>query len=379
MQIFKWSNKAFSIQKALHTFNTPSLSMRILHQNRKDGIVKVRVQSLDDLWYLKGILTEGDLVKGRTYRRIRDDTKARADKGERVPITIALRVDSWEFAAYITRLRITGKIEAGPEDLISMGSYHTLEVKPDDVITIIKVQWKKWELDRLKDAIDAAKTPLVLIVGVEDGEAELGVVRSFGVDFPVRIAPTVAGKREVKDQEKGTREFNQEVAKKIDEVMKKEGINACIIAGPGFYKDNLMAHMKDKLPKVAEKCVLESAGCGGRVGIAEILKKGVVERIAKDSRVARESKAVERLFEEIGTDGLAVYGPDEVKTAIEYSAVKTLLLTDVYLRKGQNVDGIIKKTKAMRGDVMIISSEHDAGERLQGIGGIGAVLRFAIG
>ena len=36
----------------------------------------------------------------------------------------------------------------------------------------------------------------------------------------------------------------------------------------------------------------------------------------------------------------------------------------------------MKDAEAAKGDVMIVSTGHDAGRQLQGIGGIGALLRF---
>jgi len=353
--------------------------MKILHQNKKEGVIKVRPETLDDLWYLKGIICQGDFVKGKGYRRVRDDEKLRADKGVRVPMTLGLRVESVEFAPYVNRLRVTGVIEEGPEDLISLGSHQTIDVKPTDTLTIVKDRWKNWELDRLKDAVKAGKTPLVLIVAVEEGEAEFGVVRSYGIDFPARITVTVSGKREIKEQETTKKEFFHEVAKKLEEVMKKEDIKACILCGPGFTKDGLYDYLKEKHPAVAKKCRMESAGTGGRVGIAEIIKKGVVERIARDSRVSYESRLVEHLFAEIGKgSGLGAYGPEEVKKALDMGAVDKLLVTDTFLRKDKGADALLEGARRTGGEGVIVSTEHDAGERLEGIGGVGAILRYPV-
>jgi protein pelota len=353
--------------------------MKILHQNKKEGVIKVRPETLDDLWYLKGLICQGDFVRGKGYRRVRDDEKLRADKGVRVPMTLGLRVESVEFAPYVNRLRITGVIEEGPEDLISLGSHQTIDIKPTDTLTIVKERWKNWELDRLKDAVKAGKTPLVLIVCVEDGEAEFAVVRSYGIDFPARITVTVSGKREIKEQETTKKEFFSEVGKKLEEVMKKEDIKACILAGPGFTKDGLINYLKDKHPTVAGKCRLESAGTGGRVGISEIIKKGVVERIAKESRVSYETLLVEQLFSEIGKEsGLGAYGPEEVRKALDIGAVEKLLVTDTFLRKDKNADTLLEGVRKTGGEGVIISTEHNAGERLEGIGGVGAILRYAV-
>ncbi|MBU2560314.1 mRNA surveillance protein pelota [archaeon] len=353
--------------------------MKVLHRNLKEGKIKLRPENPDDLWYTKSIIKEGDLVSGRTYRRIKDEEKKRADKGVRVPISVDLRVQDSEFARYIMRLRVSGKIEKGPEDLISMGTFHTIEVKPNDTITIKKDRWKNWELDRIKEAEKAAKTPLVLVVCVEDGDAEFAIIRRYGVDFVVRVCVNVSGKKVVKEHETTMKEFLGDVSKKIGDVLKTEEIHTTLICGPGFVKENLLAYIKEKSPGIAKSCYIEGTGTGGRAGIQEILKRGIIERIVSESRVSYETGLFERLLEEISkSSGLAAYGLDEVKTALKYGAIDKLLISDEFLRNYEGSDRLIENTKSKQGTVVIVSMEHDAGERLHKLGGVGAILRFPI-
>ncbi len=353
--------------------------MKILHRDYKEGRVKVMPESLDDLWYLKGIIAKGDTVHGTSFRRIRDDEKLRADKGVRVPVRLGIVVKSIEFAAYITRLRVSGKIMEGPEDLISYGTFHTIEIKPRDVISIKKVRWRKWEAERLKEAEKAAKTPLVLILCIEDGEAEFAVVRRYGIDYVARVTTTVSGKWVEKEHETTMKEFFDTTTGKLVEILKKEKVKFVVLCGPGFTKENLFNSLKNRHPKIAKICRVEGAGTGGRVGIQEIIKRGIVDRIVEDSRISIETMLVERVFKEIGRGTmLAAYGIGEVKNALELGAVEKLLISDKFLRKC-NADRFIEKTRAIRGESIIVSTEHEAGERLESIGGIAAILRFRIG
>ncbi len=352
--------------------------MKIIHRNLKEGKIKIKPENLDDLWYLKSIIETGDLVSSKTYRRVKDDTKLRADTGTRKLVFLSIQVDDVEFHTYINRLRVSGIIKAGPEDTISLGSHHTVEIKPNDVFSITK-HWKKWQLDRLKEAVESAKEPLVMIVGLEEGEAEFALIRKYGIDFVVRVTTSVSGKKDAKAHEIKAKEFYGEVAKKITEVLKQEGINTMILCGPGFAKDNLLDFLKEKDPQTAKLAHMESAGTGGRVGIQEVIKKGVIDRVVEESRVTYETVLMEKVLSEISKNtNLATYGLSEVKNAIKYGAIETLLLSDVFLRKYGSVDGLIEETKKKKGDVAIISTEHEAGEKLEAIGGIAAVLRFPI-
>jgi len=352
--------------------------MKIIHSDRKEGLIKLKPESLDDLWYLKGIIADGDLVKGKGYRRIRDDEKLRPDKGERVPVTLELEVEGVEFHPYIHKLRLAGKITGAPDDVVSMGSHHTLEVQPGEILTIKKV-WRDWHLERLREAEKASKTPLVLIVCIEEGEADFAIVRRYGLDFISRIATTIAGKREAKEHEATAKEFYKDVAEKVAEAQKKDSIEGVIIAGPGFAKETLMDVLKNDYPDVAAVSILESIGSGGKTGIHEVIKRGAVERVAKESRISLETKMVEKVFEGIAKDsGLAEYGIEDVKKGIEFGAVEKLLVCDSQLKKDSGIDKILRDVKKGGGEVIIVSTEHEAGERLDSMGGIAAILRFRV-
>jgi protein pelota len=353
--------------------------MKILHRNLKEGKFKLRPESIDDLWYLKSIIEEGDAVYGVAYRRVRDEERVRADKGERVRMFLGIKVKQVEFAPYAMRLRITGEVFSGPEDLISFGTHQTLEVKPGDEVTLQKQEWRRWHLERLAEAEKAAKEARVLIVAIEEGEAELALVRRYGVDYVARIASSIAGKRYAAQHEASAKQFYAEVAKKIAEVVEKERVEVVILAGPGFWKESLLEAIKERYPKLAKRCYLQATGCGGRSAVQEVLKRRAIERILEESRISEETALVERFYEELAKDGLAAYGIAEVSKAIDYGAVDTLLISDAFLRKHPESDLLIEKARAIKARVLIVSTEHEAGERLEAIGGLAAILRYKVG
>ena len=258
---------------------------------------------------------------------------------------LALRVDNVEFHRHTNRLRVGGIIESGPEDLISLGSHHTLEFEPNEVISITKA-WKRWQLDRLKEAVKSSKAPLVLIVAIEEGEADFAVIRRHGIEFGARITTNVSGKRVEKEHEVTAKEFYGNVAKHVEEVIAQKKVGALIIAGPGFAREKLHDTLKEKYPKVVSIAHLHAAGSGGRTGVHEVLKSGAVERVAAENRVALETKLVEEVMTEItNKQPLAVYGLKEVEGAIKSGAAHTMLLSDVFLRRYENADNIIESAK----------------------------------
>jgi protein pelota len=344
--------------------------MKVRHYKEE---TKIRVEDLDDLWYIRSVLEKGDEVSGSSYRRLKDETKTRADKGQRIRVFLGVKHVDSDFHEHSKTLRVTGPLSQSSDPIVTLGSYHTLEIGVGDTITI-KKSWKRWQLERLKEAEKTSKVGLILVVAVEEGEADFAVLRRFGIDYAFRISKTLAGKEMEEKYTESAMGFYDAVTKKIVEMKKKEGVEAVILCGPGFAKEKIFDRLKSR--KV-DGVFLESAGCGGRAGIQEVLKRGAVSKIVEESRVAIETRLVEEVFTRIAKDGLAAYGFKEVTSAANLGAVDTLLVTYAFLRK-HNPDALMERVKGRRGEILVVSQEHDAGERLEAIGGIAALLRFPI-
>ena len=111
--------------------------MKITYQDRKKGIIELLPETLDDLWHLSHIIAEGDTVYSKTTRRIQDNTgdKLRSDRGVKKTFTLGVSVEDVSFHIFTGKLRIIGSIIKGPEDLIPLGSHHTIEAKLNTPIT----------------------------------------------------------------------------------------------------------------------------------------------------------------------------------------------------------------------------------------------------
>jgi protein pelota len=72
-----------------------------------------------------------------------------------------------------------------------------------------------------------------------------------------------------------------------------------------------------------------------------------------------------------------------VEKANSMGAIDKLLLTDSLLRealdeKRESIERLIREVENRRGEVIIVSVEHEAGVKLNSLGGIAALLRFPI-
>ncbi len=344
--------------------------MRVLHQDTKTGEIKVQVDSLDDLWHLYNIISEGDMVSAVTFRReeTRSD-KIRAERGTKKKMRLGIRVEKLDFHEFEDRLRILGVIERGPQDL---GSHHTFNVREGDTLTIIKEEWAKPQLDRIKRAVEDAAEPRMLFVSLDTEEATLAVLRQFGLKELANIQAPGSGKM-YESKEDG--DYEGDTLRKI-ELSAEPGV-PIVILGPGFAKESLMAKGKEQYPELFENVHLFHTGQSGMPGIHELMKRGMGAEVLEHSRMAKEVNLVETVLERIARDGLVAYGPEQVELAAQMGAVETLLILDSLVRD-REMDDLMRMVEEARGKVVVVSEHHDAGEELEALGGLAALLRFRV-
>lgn len=352
--------------------------MKITYQDKKDGIIELLPEILDDLWHLSHIIQVGDTITSKTTRRIQDTTgdKIRSDRGVKKTFTLDVKIETISFHMFTGKLRLTGIITKGPEDLIPIGSHHTIEAKLNTPIKIIKDNWDKWSLKRINQAIESSKKLSAIIICIEDNTADIGLIRQYGVEYYGPILGNISGKRNLdKNRGKTVREFYNTI---IETIERFNNISTYIIAGPGFYKNDFLKFLQEKHKDLSKKAMLENTGTGGRTGIQEILKKGVIEKLTTENRIGFEISQLNKAFEEMSKQNpKVVYGVEEVKQAANLGAVDKLLILDTIIRE-KDFESTMDLVENMSGKVTVISSEHEGGEQLKGLGGAIAWLRYSI-
>jgi len=348
--------------------------------------MKLKIENLDDLWILFNVLSKGDHVYSKTFRRVKQSQEtARSDKGERIPVFLGIEVEDVSFHSFSDRLRIKGKIISGPEDLISMGSYHTLNVDIGTYLEIVKDHWSRIELKRINEAAKSTSRQNIVLCAVDSGESTLAVVSEYQTKIVARLTENIPGSRASdKENQSVFNKFFSEIYDTIRTVLETYNANYVIIAGPGFVKDHLYEYILNKNPGLKGKIILDTVSGGDVSGINEIIKRGAALNILADLRVIEESKLVDEVLKRLGKNQTNVaYGFEAVKKAAMIGAVETILVLDELLRESDlekrtelyNLLDTIEKTG---GKINIISSAHQPGDLLKGLSGIAAILRFEI-
>lgn len=346
--------------------------MRLLGQDKRLRSMKLFVSTLDDLWHLYNIILPGDKVTATTQRTVTLDRgiDAGEEKVRRKTMTLTVEVERVEFHDFANRLRVLGSIVGGDEQ----GRHHTLNIEPLDELSIAKpTDWKDHHIARVQEAVRAAESPKVVFVAIEDGEATLAVLRQYGLQEVGVVAGPGSGKRTGKEEDRGP--WFGEIHLGLKTLIPDSG--TALVVGPGFTKDQFLAWMKDKHPDMAKRVLVDSTAHAGVVGIREAMKRGLVDRVDKEARVAVETRMVEKVMEAIGMAKPSAYGEAEVKRALDLGAANLLLVTDRMVREG-NAEALLALAKGTQCEAHVISTGHEAGKRLDLMGGAAALLRYAM-
>jgi len=344
--------------------------MKVLARYDRERGIKLILETIDDLWHLHLLLKEGDEAKALTSRREEQKAdKLRSSRGDKVKMVLGIEVQKVEFHPFSDRLRVHGTIKTGPRDL---GSFHTLNLGLGDNVTIYKQEWARHELQRIRDAEEATKRPLVTICAIDDDDATIGQLRQYGVQQSATVPSGLSGKQYSSSKDDKKRYFT-EVVDALVNVHKPD--SPLFIIGPGFLKEELTTFGKQKDPEVFRKTYVKATGSAGMAGIQEALKGGFITSAVAEQRVEQETTLVEQLFAEISKSGMASYGEKEVNENLAAGAVQTLLVSDSLLKQSK-ADALLKTAEASGAKTMIISSLHEAGQKLDAIGGVAALLRY---
>ncbi len=345
--------------------------MRILGKDGSSGEVKVLPETDDDIWHLYNVICVGDLVTASTTRRDeKADDKLRAERAEKKRMTLGVRVEKIEYDGDGLRMRLLGVIEEGPQDI---GQHHTLMIEPGEPLRISKEHWKQTQMDRLETAARDTVKPRIVFVSLDQDEATVAVLRQSGLKEVVTVRSMRAGKQY--DEKGKPFDYHGEIISKLSAVATPD--MPLVLLGPGFEKETLADDIK-RLPKGTFGSVyVQHTGQSGMVGVNELIKSGMGAAILRESSVGVEMEAVENLMTQIGKNGLATYGPAEVASASEAGAVETLLVLDSVLRE-KDLDDVVRAVENQKGRVIVVSEDHDAGRQLASLGGVGAILRYAV-
>jgi len=369
--------------------------MRILKRDTpigSNGFLHLIPDDEEDLFYIYNILVVGDAIKAKTFRKVVSVSKTGSTTAHKKLLNLTLRVVSITYTPGDNMELMIKGINIVENEDIALGQSHTIKLDLGNPIVIIKSCWEKYHIDMIKECADIAQTADVAAFVMDEGVAHLCYIKNYATYIKSKIEKNIPKK-------KSGSEFHDKTLKQFFELcfvallsVDFEKIKGFIIASPGYVKDQFFEYIKEmcqkeefsKIKANLNKFLLVKSSNGYKDALNEALCDPKVLVALKDTKAIRELRSLEKFYETMKKDSDKIaYGPRHVIEANTHKAIDCLLLSDSLFRskdfeKRRIYNDLCEKVKEFGGEVMIFSSMHTSGEKLNNLSGIAAILRFPL-
>tara|TARA_Y100000034_G_scaffold137028_1_gene218831 strand:+ start:1371 stop:2468 length:1098 start_codon:yes stop_codon:yes gene_type:complete len=255
---------------------------------------------------------------------------------------------------------------------------------PENVSTRVYKCGQKFFIEPLEDMLEHKDAYGIILL--DRREANIAILKGKNINTIHTFSSAVPGKykaggqsaaRFARVRENLARAFYQKVADTVNNEFDSQitPLKGILVGGPGpskeeFYNENFLnQQIKDKVISVID------VGYVGEQGLQELVEKS--QDILANEALVKEKQAAERFFRVLGkTKDLATYGEEKVRKALDMGAVELMLITDTF--NEDQISELAGIVEAQGGDWIILDKNGRDGKTLDGLGGVGAILRYKL-
>ncbi len=364
------------------------------------GTITLCPEEPEDMWFTYNLIRPTDTLRASALRRVTTESSTGSTSSTRIHTTLTIRVTGSDFDTQSAQLHVSGRI-AQETKYTKVGQYHTLDLELNRNFTLEKAEgWDSVARDLVREACDPVKSSEAWAVVMEEGLANLCVLTGSRTVLRQRIEGKVPRKRgglAQGDHDKGMGKFFQTVLDTLLRQIDLTESKPILLASPGYTAHNFQKFIIEAATRTGNKALLAQkanlllvhSSSGHLYALNEILSSPDVLMKLKDTKYARETNLIDNFMTMLRKDdGRAWYGPREVEKAAEQGALGRgggVLLISNALFRAQDVSvrrrwvKLVDKVRDVEGgEVRVLSSEHESGKKLEGLGGIAAILTFPL-
>ncbi len=349
--------------------------MIVTEFNPRHDRCSLLIESAEDLWTLRRLISKGDVVVTRSSRVVKkEDEYSRPDKGERVKVNIALVVEEINLDSSVERLRVKGKIIEASDESVSKAGFHAITLSPGHPLSIRKTHWTSVEIGLVNAERGSSKR--FILVAVDRREAGVGALSGSHLSVATTVESGLGGKQ---SEEQSSKPY---VSKVVDVLagMFREG-DEIVVAGPGNFKNAVINQAKERLKSVSVQA-MEGLDLTGADGLHAMVKEPAFQKIAQGSLLVEMEKLVAEFVRRVSTgDKKVAYSLVRVKEAAEAGAVESCAISDDVFSAGldeEELVAVLNSIEGRRGAVYMADSSLEFGRQISSFGGIVALLRYPI-
>jgi len=340
-----------------------------------DNSISVIPEDSDDLFNLRRVIKEGDIVIGDTTRVIKQEKDySRPDKGERIRVRIALIVEKISLDDVLDRLRVGGTISESSNELVPHGSHHSFILKINDGITIRKKNWLPVE----KILVESNTKQIgFVLVAIDTGDCGIARLQGTHLEFVPNIYSGAGGKRYKTNF--NIEKFFTQIQQAVMSIIKD--VDSIIIFGPGETKKKFSNFLQKPQSQKFKIQIVEGIDSGGEDGIFSFTKSEAMREIMSESKLAKVSSIIEDIMIMANKKSKKfTMGFEETKKANQFGAVDSIVFSDKIIQTydEKSVIDFLNDAESKGVKTYGVDSSTDIGLRVTGLGGIVSLLRFPV-
>ncbi|KAK4461539.1 hypothetical protein QBC42DRAFT_92302 [Cladorrhinum samala] len=366
-----------------------------------DEPVGLQVTDAEDMWHAYNLIQVGDVVSASSPRKVMEQTTTGSSATRTVYIMLSVKVTKTDFDPLASDLRISGQV-VSENPYVSIGQYHTIKLRydkeHDPKFSIWKPHgWDSVARDMLKEALCEEQPDAMIAIVMQEGLANICVITRARTVVKQRIEASVSKKRSTsKEIDSGLNSFFDKILTALLTAFDNIGSRTLLLASPGFTAQNFRNFMKDRAARTGDKSLMLAArnalavhsSTGHVHSLNEVLKSSEVHKVMQDTKYISETAMMDKFYERFRKDdGRAWYGVKPVTKAIKEGAVgrgggvlfiNNSLFRSMDIAERKRYVELVDKVKADGGEALVLSSDHESGQRLDALGGIACMLTYPI-
>lgn len=385
-------------------------------EHNGSGTVTLCPEEPEDMWHAYNLIRPSDVLRASAIRRVTSTQDTGSTTSARVHLTLEIRVKNLDFDPQSSQLHVSGQI-MNETAHTKIGQFHTLDLELNRNFTLEKevgangegVGWDSIAVEMLKDAVDEGgkRRAEAIAVVMQEGLAHICFIGQFQTILKQKIEMSVPRKRQGgSDHDKGMNKFYRTTLEtllrqmdfntSITSASNNESVRPVLLASPGFVAAGFQKYIQSEastttpgLKRLLPSVVVVHSASGYLNSLSEVLQSPAVKNMLSDTKYARETKLMDDFLDQLRKEtNKATYGPREVESAVDQGAVGRgggVLIMSNRLFRSQDVAerkrwvSLVDRVRDVEGgEVRILSSDHESGRRLDGLGGIAALLTFPI-
>ena len=364
------------------------------------GTVVLYPEEPEDLWDAYNLIRPTDTLRASAIRRVTTESSTGSTSSTRIHTNLTIRVTSLDFDPQSSQLHVSGRIVEETK-WAKVGQYHTLDLELNRKFELEKADgWDSVAKAKVKETCDQVKGLEAWAVVMEEGLANLCILKPKRTVRVQEIEVRVTRKRGGLAQSEHDKSVGKFFGIVLDTFLRHADLmesKPVLLASPGYTASNFLKFVLETATRTGNKALLAQkanflvvhSSSGHKHALDEVLNQPEVRAKLKDTEFARETRFIEDFMTLLRKDdGRAWYGPNEVEKAAERGALGrgggVLLISDALFRaqdvaiRRRWVQLVDKVRDIEGGEVRVLSSEHESGKKLAGLGGIAAILTFPI-